>query len=1257
VEYKDSFNYDESDEQQRKRPQHNPNDPYGLGAASPGDPYGLSSAPQDDPYSLQPREAAPDLGPKAKKKEPTDPQQKKDSEPQAPSSKSDTDQPEDKAKPLFGVSTPELEKHVGKSTDVQEAQADALAREVTAEPANDAQQKPAKAEIPSPSQSAAPHLPGLPTTGGKKLSKEDQQKFGKKVGDLSDVEIHKAPKAAKYLDAEAFTVGRRIYKGKNANRDTILHEIAHFSPNDKTTGKLRRKSSSDSWAEREKQRQIEERKAAERRRIAAEKEAAEKKRAALAKAAEERRVAAVKAEAARRHAEQLASKQNPQSTDKTQPHMQKIGGLKGLEAKALKYQEQERQAKLAKQANQPTQLKGLKALEAKALKYREQEKQAKLQKTVEQHPGIAEVLKQPFFKNALTFGAGLMSPALGASALAGVALIGTTTTQKQPTAQPAPQSAPQPEAKKEDKGFFGKALDFGKDIVKGAAKVGEKVLNTGESAINTVTNVLPIPQPLKDLANPIKLAKNVVKGATAIATAPQKAAGGLLDGAMSFGKDLFNGAKDLGKKALNTAGNAINGAKDLGSKALKGAVNLADSAIKTGTKLAKEFGEYAQKNPWEVAKMVTHGALDVLGFVPVFGAIADVANAGLYAAEGKYDMAAMSMLSAVPGVGDVLGPAAKAATLASKAIPTAAKVAKTLSKAEKVVNSPVGKAVTNGLPVAGTLATAAVQTATGNGDAAKSTLMNMGLPIVGKFGGKALGKAADVAQNPAAKAAINAASKTVSTGGKYSPAVMQGKDVADNVGKYQRGEIKAEDLVQSAMDLTTSTAGMKTADRMGRNSANRSNKSPKPEGEVPTPKGHPVEGTPGAKNKAEGQQQPQQQTQKPHQDGQAPVQQKQKSDVEQGRGDLPTVKKSPGQLAHEAHLQKSLPKSARVPVEVNPKLEGNTVQVHYVKDAKGRIADVHIQAGPKATPRDIELHARTVKSMKRYSGMSFHAQKLKDRFDGWVSKNGTPPVGSKAWEAKLEIQKLPNIIADRTKRLSSGDLTPQQRTKLEQEVTHLEHQLDGYKKDFKAMDRDPGKGFVAAKDKKEKDFGDIDFRKIFDSTSGKSMKGMSPQEIENAFALWKKDMASTAKVNGKYGEFNYGSLDPKLKQHHAISSNVDQNGTLDFTIATTDKEKRRQKGQNIGKAEETGADLFARMMIYHRGKVKRIQAHWTNYNDKLKDNFDSFKEKQKELGDEQAAKQTFTGRMSEKFGFDKVSSMETTTDKQGFEHIHVTFEQ
>jgi hypothetical protein len=77
---------------------------------------------------------------------------------------------------------------------------------------------------------------------------------------------------------------------------------------------------------------------------------------------------------------------------------------------------------------------------------------------------------------------------------------------------------------------------------------------------------------------------------------------------------------------------------------------------------------------------------------------------------------------------------------------------------------------------------------------------------------------------------------------------------------------------------------------------------------------------------------------------------------------------------------------------------------------EGQIADVHIKAGPEATARDIQLHSATVKRMQQYSGMSRHVRLMKDRIRGWVSKNGTPPVGSKAWEAQLEVNKLPKII-------------------------------------------------------------------------------------------------------------------------------------------------------------------------------------------------------------------------------------------------------
>ncbi|WP_404790450.1 S8 family serine peptidase [Altericista sp. CCNU0014] len=59
-----------------------------------------------------------------------------------------------------------------------------------------------------------------------------------------------------------------------------------------------------------------------------------------------------------------------------------------------------------------------------------------------------------------------------------------------------------------------------------------------------------------------------------------------------------------------------------------------------------------------------HGILDVAGFIPVVGAVADVANAGLYAAEGDYANAALSAAAAVPGVGD----AAAAVKLANRGV-------------------------------------------------------------------------------------------------------------------------------------------------------------------------------------------------------------------------------------------------------------------------------------------------------------------------------------------------------------------------------------------------------------------------------------------------------------------------------------------------------------------------------------------------------------------------------------------------------------
>lgn len=68
---------------------------------------------------------------------------------------------------------------------------------------------------------------------------------------------------------------------------------------------------------------------------------------------------------------------------------------------------------------------------------------------------------------------------------------------------------------------------------------------------------------------------------------------------------------------------------------------------------------------------IGHGALDLLGFIPGIGAAADVANGLWYAAEGNYVDAAMSFVSAIPGVGDAAGAAKLGAKAGLAALDTA----------------------------------------------------------------------------------------------------------------------------------------------------------------------------------------------------------------------------------------------------------------------------------------------------------------------------------------------------------------------------------------------------------------------------------------------------------------------------------------------------------------------------------------------------------------------------------------------------------
>ena len=152
----------------------------------------------------------------------------------------------------------------------------------------------------------------------------------------------------------------------------------------------------------------------------------------------------------------------------------------------------------------------------------------------------------------------------------------------------------------------------------------------------------------------------------------------------------------------------------------------------------------------------------------------------------------------------------------------------------------------------------------------------------------------------------------------------------------------------------------------------------------------------------------------------------------------------------------------QVPIQIDPNLPGSSVRAYYDLQ-NGLVSNIYIQVGPKAGAPDIQLHVPTVRLMRRYSGLSGRVRVLLERIGSLISKNGEPPVGSLAWEAKLEIEKLPRIVNERVKQLGENSLDIRARTEGLIEIEELNEQLARYEQTLNEMDLNPGVGFVAAR--------------------------------------------------------------------------------------------------------------------------------------------------------------------------------------------------
>ncbi len=124
---------------------------------------------------------------------------------------------------------------------------------------------------------------------------------------------------------------------------------------------------------------------------------------------------------------------------------------------------------------------------------------------------------------------------------------------------------------------------------------------------------------------------------------PSNVAGTVTDAANNLGEAAGDMAGEIADTVTDTAAGLGDAASDVG-----------DTAVAGGQAVVEGVGDAADawNNMDPNHREGIHLALDIAGFVPVVGEVADVANGVLYLAEGDYVNAGISFVSAIPVAGD-----------------------------------------------------------------------------------------------------------------------------------------------------------------------------------------------------------------------------------------------------------------------------------------------------------------------------------------------------------------------------------------------------------------------------------------------------------------------------------------------------------------------------------------------------------------------------------------------------------------------------
>ena len=138
---------------------------------------------------------------------------------------------------------------------------------------------------------------------------------------------------------------------------------------------------------------------------------------------------------------------------------------------------------------------------------------------------------------------------------------------------------------------------------------------------------------------------------------------------------------------------------------------------------------------------------------------------------------------------------------------------------------------------------------------------------------------------------------------------------------------------------------------------------------------------------------------------------------------------------------------------------GAGVELQYAKDGYGLPTDVKVVAGPGASEKEILGHAKTARGMLEYQGLLGYLRNLLDRLVLAMRGKTEPKKGSRAWEAKHELEKLPDLVYGVYEDLKAGKISE---AAAASKMKDLQAQMLRYEQAVHELGE--GKGFIASHD-------------------------------------------------------------------------------------------------------------------------------------------------------------------------------------------------